>query len=222
MAVSRISALTAIASGILAGGDEFGVEDASATTSTLKVTWAQIKTQLLLDLAASTTAAGFIELATTAEADTGTSTTRAVTPDALKDSVHAVNAANVTTALDTNLTTSGVFTAATVEATGDTASSDNAAMGYTSAEGLILAGQGSTNDFTFKNDIDEDVIAVLTGTQVVRFADAYNFPEVDGSAGQHLQTDGADTVTWETPSGGSSDPLAGDSIIAQRIFVGRG
>jgi hypothetical protein len=42
------------------------------------------------------------------------------------------------------LTASGVITGSTLEATGDTSSGDNAAIGYTSAEGLILTGQGST------------------------------------------------------------------------------
>ena len=42
----------------------------------------------------------------------------------------------------TTVTASGVVTGATVEATGDTAAGDNAAIGYTSAEGLILTGQG--------------------------------------------------------------------------------
>ena len=35
--------------------------------------------------------------------------------------------------------------------TGDTSAGDAAAMGYTAAEGLILTGQGSTNDVTIKN-----------------------------------------------------------------------
>lgn len=48
------------------------------------------------------------------------------------------------------LTASGVITGTTLEATGDTSSGDNAAIGYTSAEGLILTGQGSTNDVTIK------------------------------------------------------------------------
>ena len=39
----------------------------------------------------------------------------------------------------------GVATAATFEPDGDTAAGDNAAIGYTAAEGLILTGQGSTN-----------------------------------------------------------------------------
>ena len=62
-----------------------------------------------------------------------------------------------------NVTPSGVITGTTVEATGDTAAGDDAAMGYTSAEGLILTGQGSTNDVTIKNDADADVITIATG-----------------------------------------------------------
>ena len=61
----------------------------------------------------------------------------------------------------------GVATAATFEPDGDTAAGDNAAIGYTSAEGLILTGQGSTNDITIKNDADADVITIATGTTVV-------------------------------------------------------
>ena len=36
-------------------------------------------------------------------------------------------------------------------------------MGYTAADGLILTGQGSTNDVTIKNDADADVIEIPTG-----------------------------------------------------------
>ena len=48
--------------------------------------------------------------------------------------------------------------------TGDTSAGDDAAMGYTAAEGLILTGQGSTNDVTIKNDADADVLEIPTGT----------------------------------------------------------
>ena len=34
----------------------------------------------------------------------------------------------------------------------DTSAGDDAGLGYTSAEGLILTGQGSTSDVTIKND----------------------------------------------------------------------
>jgi hypothetical protein len=39
---------------------------------------------------------------------------------------------------------SGTIAGATMEPTGDTAAGDNAAIGFTSAEGLIITGQGST------------------------------------------------------------------------------
>ena len=43
-------------------------------------------------------------------------------------------------------------------------------MGYTSAEGLILTGQGSTSDITIKNDADATVFSVATGTTTGDFA----------------------------------------------------
>ena len=54
--------------------------------------------------------------------------------------------------------------------TGDTAAGDDAAVGYTAAEGLILTGQGTTNDVTIKNDADADVIEIPTGTVNVTMA----------------------------------------------------
>ena len=66
--------------------------------------------------------------------------------------------------------TGNVTATGTVEPAGDTASGDNAAIGYTSAEGLILTGQGSTNDITIKNDADAAVISIPTGTTNVTVA----------------------------------------------------
>jgi len=66
--------------------------------------------------------------------------------------------------------TGNVTATGTVEPAGDTASGDNAAIGYTSTEGLILTGQGSTNDVTIKNDADADVIEIPTGTTNVTIA----------------------------------------------------
>jgi len=68
----------------------------------------------------------------------------------------------------------GDVTASTVQADGDTSAGDNAAMGYTAAEGLILTGQGSTNDVTIKNDADADVIEIPTGTTNVTVAGQLN------------------------------------------------
>lgn len=64
----------------------------------------------------------------------------------------------------TNVDVVGVLTASTMEPDGDTAASDNSAIGYTATEGFIATGQGSTNDITLKNDADADVLVVPTGT----------------------------------------------------------
>ena len=82
------------------------------------------------------------------------------------------------------ITTTGVITGGTVEATTDTAAGDNAAIGYTAAEGLILTGQGSTNDVTIKNDADTDVIKIPTGTTNVTVVGTLTANAVagDGSA----------------------------------------
>jgi hypothetical protein len=85
-----------------------------------------------------------------------------------------------------SLTTTGVITGGTVEATSDTAAGDNAAIGYTAAEGLILTGQGSTNDVTIKNDADADVLEIPTGTTNVNVA---------GNLGVGGTVDGRDVAT---------------------------
>jgi hypothetical protein len=69
------------------------------------------------------------------------------------------------------LDVAGVATATTFEPDGDTAAGDNAAIGFTSAEGLILTGQGSTSDITVKNDADATVFTVPTGTDDILFPD---------------------------------------------------
>jgi hypothetical protein len=87
----------------------------------------------------------------------------------------------------TNVDIVGVATAASFEPDGDTAAGDNAAIGYTAAEGLILTGQGSTNDVTIKNDADADVAVIPTGTtnfDIVGVATAASFePDGDTAAG---------------------------------------
>jgi hypothetical protein len=57
----------------------------------------------------------------------------------------------------------GSITGTTIEPNADTSAGDNAAIGYTAAEGLILTGQGSTDDVTIKNDADTTVLQVATG-----------------------------------------------------------
>ena len=83
----------------------------------------------------------------------------------------------------TSLTTTGVITGGTVEATSDTDAGDNAAMGYQSDDGLVLTGQGAVRDVTIKNDADATVISIPTGTTNVDFASSIDVANVGISTG---------------------------------------
>ena len=83
------------------------------------------------------------------------------------------------------------MTASTFEPDGDTAAGDNAAIGYTSAEGLILTGQGSSTDVTIKNDADTTVMSIATGTTQATFAGEVVAASLDISG--NIDVDGTDT-----------------------------
>ena len=104
----------------------------------------------------------------------------------------ALNAGSITSgfgAIDNGasaITTTGVITGGTLEATTDTAAGDNAAIGYTAGEGLILTGQGSTSDVVIKNDADATVVSIATGTTILTVSDDVN---VVGRATGTMTTD---------------------------------
>ena len=105
------------------------------------------------------------------KATTDTLTNKTLTAPTINGVVGGTQtSATITTLTTTTVNASGVITGSTVEATGDTATGDNAAVGYTAGEGLILTGQGSTNDVTIKNDADGAVISIPTGTTNVTIA----------------------------------------------------
>ena len=81
-----------------------------------------------------------------------------------------LNSADRDVAFLGNIDVATVATAATFEPDGDVAAGDNAAIGYTAADGIIITGQGSTNDVTIKNDLKADVISIATGGTEVEFA----------------------------------------------------
>ena len=111
-------------------------------------------------------------------------------------------------------TVTGVITGSTVEATGDTAAGDNAAMGYTSAEGLILTGQGSTNDVTIKNDADADVIEIPTGTVNVTMAGTLGVAGVvTANAGVVVDNITIDGQEIDVSSGDLTLDVAGDIYL---------
>jgi cytoskeletal protein CcmA (bactofilin family) len=118
----------------------------------------------------------------------------------------ALNSGSITSGfgtIDTGssaITTTGVITGGTLEATGDTSSGDNAAIGYTAAEGLILTGQGSTNDVTIKNDADTTVMRIPTGTDDVVFAD-------------NVTVTGDLTVNGDTTTVSTTNMVVSDNLI---------
>ena len=150
--------------------------------------------------------------------------------------------ATITTLTTTTVNASGVITGSTVEATGDTASGDNAALGYTSAEGLILTGQGSTNDVTIKNDADADVIKIPTGTTnvtivgdltitgddlymgtntsgAVLVADGTNFNPVVISGDATIATNGALTIASTSVEGSmlNTNVISGQTALTTAV-----
>ena len=95
----------------------------------------------------------------------------------------------------TSLTTTGVITGGTVEATSDTDAGDNAAMGYQSDDGLVLTGQGAVRDVTIKNDADATVISIPTGTTNVDFASSIDVANVGIATGViDLKNSGSQSV----------------------------
>ena len=146
--------------------------------------------------------------------------------------LNAVSGAGVTLYYDNNsriattatgVTITGVATATTFEPNGDTAAGDNAAIGYTAADGLILTGQGSTSDITLKNDADATVFTVPTGTDDILFPDG---AKAMFGAGSDLQIyhDGSNSYVTDAGTGdlmlrGSNDiflsNVSGSSIYGR-------
>jgi hypothetical protein len=116
---------------------------------------------------------------------------------------------------------SGDFTAGTVNADGDTAADDNAAMGYTDVEGLILTGQGSTNDVTIKNDADLPVIVNPTGLETVRMGRLTS----NSATGEHVALvlkNKQSTVTTDASVSLRFETVESDAIgQGSKILVGR-
>ena len=144
----------------------------------------------------------------------------------------------LTHAADTSLTCNLMMAATTFEPSADTAAGDNAAIGYTSAEGLILTGQGSSTDVTIKNDADATVASIATGTTIFTLNDDVG---VSGRAVGHVTTDndgsfdlavgndfkcttaGGLTLTFTNPAAGQSGNImfvnGGNHTIAAHASV---
>jgi len=142
--------------------------------------------------------------------------------------VGALNSGSITSGFGSidngasSITTTGVITGGTVEATTDTAAADNAAMGYTATEGLVLTGQGSVTDVTIKNDADTTVISIPTGATGVVFAGATDVSSgtVTGPSGT-WDSGGMDIATTDTYAIAGTDVLnattLGAAVVASSL-----
>ena len=124
--------------------------------------------------------------------------------------------AAVVNALTNPLLSGDITASGTLGATGDTSSGDTAAIGFTASEGIIITGQGSTNDVTIKNDADTQVMGVLTGTTTSVFAGILKTDDAtdatsttDGS----LQTDGGLSVVKDAVLGNDLKLLSDAAVI---------
>jgi len=120
----------------------------------------------------------------------------------------------------TNVTVVGDITAGgdlvstgTVNPAGDISASDAAAIGYTASEGIIITGQGSTNDVTIKNDADADVLEIPTGTTNVTVVG-------NVTAGGDLVSTGTVNPAGDTSSGDAA--AVGYTAAEGLILTGQG
>ena len=147
--------------------------------------------------------------------DISEDTTHKVRKSTLAAALSGVSQVEATTPIAVNQTTGEVTvsisstpTFGTVDLTADTSTGDNAAIGYTAAEGLILTGQGSTNDVTIKNDADADVLEIPTGTTNVTVVGSVTAASLAGS-GSGL-TAGTTPITTLDIDGGTD---IGEGIV---------
>jgi len=109
----------------------------------------------------------------------------------------------------------------------DTSAGNDAGLGYTSAEGIIITGQGTTSDVTIKNDADATVLSIPTGsgnvgigtTAASTYANSMGNTLVVGTGNNFAviqgRTDGASGSTNGVSYGGSyqTNPINGARML---------
>ncbi len=98
-----------------------------------------------------------------------------------------------------------LFVAGSINVVGDVAANDLAAIGHTTVDGLILIGQGSTNDVSIRNDTDAVVLRIPTGTSTMVFG-------VDNTVSSFILTEKASIAL--DPAGGADGDYSGITFTA--------
>tara|TARA_R110000744_G_scaffold314799_1_gene421826 strand:+ start:323 stop:2044 length:1722 start_codon:yes stop_codon:yes gene_type:complete len=153
--------------------------------------------------------------------DVSAGTTNKVQKSVLASALSGVSVVNATSPIAVNQTTGEVTVSisstpsfGTVDLTADTSTGDTAAVGYTSAEGIIITGQGSSNDITLKNDADAVALKVPTGTTNVTVTGVASAASFTGS-GAGL-TAGSTPITTLDIDGGTD---IGAAIVDADLFI---
>ncbi len=153
--------------------------------------------------------------------DVSAGTTHKVRKDTLSSALSGVSSLSATSPIAVNQSTGAVTASisttpsfSTVSVTGDTSAGDDAKIGYTAAEGIIITGQGSTNDVTIKNDADQDVLEIPTGTTNVTVVGSVTGASFAGS-GSGL-TAGTTPITTLDIDGGTD---IGEAIVDADLLI---
>lgn len=140
---------------------------------------------------ATTSAEGIVELATTAETQTGTDANRAVTPDGLEDGYNG----------SANVTTVGAISSGTWQATAVDHERGGLEADVSAYTGLVAISAGTTSEIDAKSELE------------AQLADVSNLAEADGDtySGTH---DFASATVLEIPNG--TDPTTAEGQIAYK------
>ena len=180
-------------------GDVIIQENATATT---EADWVVVSRDII---PASATVAGVVELATQAEVNTGTDTTRVVTPDTLSNYSGFPTGTPEGTAILSTAETVGKL----LQADGDNTCSWVTAPTGT-PEGTAILSTAETVGKLLQADGDNTCSWVTAPTGTPEGTAILSTGETGGT--KYLREDGDGTCSWQTVTGGSGDFLADGSV----------
>lgn len=110
------------------------------------------------------------------------------------------------------------ITASTLNADGDVTAGDNAAIGFTASEGIVITGQGTTTDVMIKNDAKVKVLSIRTGTTDIDLEGTQFFKEQAAASGD-VSDYGQFWVQTVTPNIAKFTNDAGGDFALQNLVI---